>query len=435
MDLFPAKLDGFEIKIFDINDSISQSVTKHDFIFTDGAFLINTGLKAREIKFKAYFFGENYNIHFDFLSSITDTTILHTLIHPKYGQVEGYVETSDPVHDDTQNYVEIDITFIQHGIIQSGQLINLQAIQQAIEAQQIAAINNDLLTTANIFQNSGIGDLLGKTVAFTQKLNGQINGISQKARNFLKEIDDAVEVFDSFLSTISEPANIITNACNFISDVPSRLSTSINSCCYRIINSLSAMQNLPLQFINSTILGVENVSRTLSGDHASFFQTRLATAAAGHVAAQAAILMQLDDSKARIQLNNETTKTFDSYGNRINNKLIEPAMSSNELDSIAYQVRNQIQQIISVNTKGQEYGEDGRDNVQLINMASYIQDYVNTIKLNRNAIKVITVNNIPLHLLCMQIGLPYNAMERILKLNPWIKNPTFTEGDLSVYAK
>lgn len=446
MDTYQAQLDKYILRIQDIEDTIPQAITRHEFLFTNGAYLVNTGLRARTVKFRALFYGggtravtlstdANYGAHYNFINKITDTSILHELIHPKYGVMQGYCETSNPKHDDTQNFVSIDITFIEHGLKETGQLLDIQSIDNQLRQQQIAAMKRENANTTKNFNDSGFGSMLGQTVNANATLNSQLSGLDRATRNFVNEIDDALSVFDTTLSTVSEPANTITNACGFISDVPSRLTTSINSCMYRIVGSLSAMSNLPLQFVNNMILGMNNISRTLSGEHAAFFQTRLATIGAGHIATQAAVLVQADDAKSKISISNEGNKTFDVVGNRINNTTIEDYLSATELDAIAYNVRYQIQQVIEKNTLGTELGEDGRDNQELINMAAYMQEFVNNIKLNRYIIKTMSVNNIPLHLLCLKLGLPYNAMERVLKLNPAIKNPTFSEGDLKVYVK
>jgi prophage DNA circulation protein len=440
--IYKATLDGYDLQVMSITDSIPQAITRHRFIDTDGAFLVNSGLNERTVKFKAFFFGEDkttsatYQNHFDFLTVINNTGDLHDLIHPIYGKMQGYVEASEPYTDDTQQAVVIDITFIEHGIKDSGALLSVMAIDLVLQAQQVSQLNSEIKKTTGQISASGFGAVVGKAVDFTKKLSNQFSNVNRATRNYIAAVDTAVSVFDQFMSTISEPAKTITNAVNFATDLPSRLLTSINSCLYRIIGAQNAVINSPQQIVNGIVTGVNTIHRTLQNLPLAYhFQARLRAVAAGHIAATAGILLQADEQARKTALSAELTPSFDEAGNRIGRSQIAPYMSVNDLESIAYQVRHAIQDILELDTVGLILGESGRDNPDLITMAASIQDFINMVKLQRYKIVNMSVNNIPIHLLCLKIGLPYNAADRILKINPQIKCPNFIEGNIKIYAR
>jgi prophage DNA circulation protein len=59
------------------------------------------------------------------------------------------------------------------------------------------------------------------------------------------------------------------------------------------------------------------------------------------------------------------------------------------------------------------------------------------LELKQTASNVITVrieNTTPLHLICLRYNLPYSAAERLLKLNPGIKDPNRVKGEVLIYV-
>jgi prophage DNA circulation protein len=68
-------------------------------------------------------------------------------------------------------------------------------------------------------------------------------------------------------------------------------------------------------------------------------------------------------------------------------------------------------------------------------MAEQLVEHVSRVKLERQRIRQVTIRQCqPLHLICHNLGLGYEAAERVLAINPQIKNPNFVEGLLNVYA-
>jgi hypothetical protein len=108
-------------------------------------------------------------------------------------------------------------------------------------------------------------------------------------------------------------------------------------------------------------------------------------------------------------------------------------MTANDLEAFLYIIRDSNETLI----KGDEtLGiDEDRDNPYLSLMSNALSTYVNTVKLNRLQQKAMVVNNIPIHMLCMNLGLSYQAAGRILGLNKQITNPTFMNGTVQVYVK
>jgi prophage DNA circulation protein len=179
-------------------------------------------------------------------------------------------------------------------------------------------------------------------------------------------------------------------------------------------------------FINNlTNLANININTTTQ---TAFFQAKFLTVVAGSVAWQAGLLFAADEINRAAAARLEQTQSFDVKGNRVNSVIAPDVMSVNDIESILYTTRQLIQRAILVNREANE------DTTDLANMAAALVTFVNSIKLTRRLIKTITVSNIPMHVLATQLGLDYNAADRVLKLNPQIKCPNFCEGELQVYV-
>jgi prophage DNA circulation protein len=430
METYVAQLDDYILNILDIGTTQAQALVKHEYINTDGAVIENMGAHPQELKFKTYWMGDNapvgnklnssYFNHFTFVDSIADSTVTHTLVHPKYGQITGYVENYVLFYDETQEYATIDISFVQDGI-QNSSIISNETIELALA--QVDLVNSQLNKTADLFTQSGFGQVLGQAVDFSKSLNSQFNSVTAPVSAFLKQTDQALSLFDQFLYNISIPAGSVSSMCNFVTDIPSRVVSSMLATADRIVGSVSNLTDLPINQTTAMLAQVNNINNSLIAGGLSFYSPTWMAIAAGNVAVQTGVIMQADDNNRKAAEALEQVQTFDSAGNRVSTVVIPVILSSPQIDTILYQIRDLIQMVLDMD----------RDNQQLKDMAAELIIFVNDIKLKKMQQVTMTVNNIPLHILCLQLGIPYNAADRIFALNPGILNPSFLEGQVQVY--
>ena len=112
MDRFNANIDGYDLEVASIDDTIEKSLVRHRFPYRDGALLDDLGLKARVVKLRVYFYNEGYERHKDFLNHLKGR-YLFELVHPKYGLMLGGIEAVSTRHDDRKQTAEMDITFVE----------------------------------------------------------------------------------------------------------------------------------------------------------------------------------------------------------------------------------------------------------------------------------------------------------------------------------
>lgn len=438
MELFDAKLDSYELRILDISDTIGQSLVRHEYVNTDGADIQNMGLRAREISFRAFFYGlapvlstegtieAIYPYHVDFINSISDTTTTHILNHPKYGVIEGYVESATIVHDDTQDYVAIDIKFVEDGLLFPGAFVAEESLPALMDKLYLAMANNEITNgVPDELSANGFAELVGKSVDFTQSLSSQFTKVTAPIRNFLRDTDTVLNTLDTFLDTVTEPVNTINASINLVNDIPSRLVGSINSAANRLVGSLSDLSNTPVNFINSMIYNLDALKATVTGDNASFFTSHMTKIWSASIARQAGILYDQDDKAYSTYIAQEKKQIWGKNG-RYRGTISTPYfMSIADIEQLAYNVRVQLQTAVTLD----------RTDMNLKQMGEDINFYIDEIKLEKRRVITVNINQMPLHVLCMTMGLDYHRAERIMDLNPSILNPTFTAGAIQVYGK
>jgi hypothetical protein len=307
-------------------------------------------------------------------------------------------------------------------------LAQINSIKIALFNAQLAKLNSEL---------KGM-NIVGRVIDATQKMAQQFNDITQSTRNFLNEADDFCNDLDTIAANIIAPINSVDSAINFVADVPSRILGSINNVTNRVITSLVNLSNLPVQFTNNLTLGLQNISTSITGPNATFFRSHFASWTAGSILNQATQVLQTDDTNRNTVIAKEATPTFDMNGNRLGSSSITTVLTTQDIDTIMSVIRTYVADAICMGrqvpppiTVPTLQPNDGQ---LLKQMASSVTTYITDIKLKKLSQANMVVNNIPLHVLCMQLGLSYQAAERILAINQSIKNPTFTEGNIKVYT-
>jgi hypothetical protein len=75
-----------------------------------------------------------------------------------------------------------------------------------------------------------------------------------------------------------------------------------------------------------------------------------------------------------------------------------------------------------------------RTNQPLKDLALALVRHVDEIKLRKQQVRTIEVPSMPLHVLCVQLGQPYQQVEQYVKINPAYPCPTFAQGPVDVYT-
>ena len=429
-DLYDATIDGFPLDIETLDDTFEKSIVRHEYPYKNGALLEDLGLKARVLRLRCWFWDsegqQTYDDHIGFLSHL-EKMEESELVHPKYGQIKGSIESVAVHHDDRDRTAQVDISFVQ-GLIADSDDTNHEDVEAAGEE----AYNDGIAEMEQEFADDVTAELgveapgiLAVELDPGLGIVDQLAGVSVAARAFLKEVEAYVDLLDATLATIINPVNSLVAIIAFGTTLPGRVIGSVTRCIERYALLYASLASSPARYLDTLIAAGDDLA-AVSGRRAK----TTTIAAAAHVALAAASLYKADEKLRQLQKRGEGRTPFDVQGNYTppdppDASLPDETMTVGELESSLAAVRTCLQAAIDL----------GRKNTSLKRQALQLQTHVNTIKLEREKmIRVRLDNPMPLHLVCLRYGLPSTAAKRLLTVNS-IVNPNCTSGEVNVYAR
>lgn len=436
MILFPTNTDvgylnGIAIEMQDISDHFEKSIVKYEYPYVDGADLEDMGQKAGTVKTRCFFYDnagqKTYARHVDFLNLLALPTDLE-FIHPKYGILKGKVETVDVRHDDRKRTAEIDFTFIKRGFDKI-QALPANAVDNIVETlygdsadEQAAVIATDM-----------VGSGLNVAAALTdESLLSQIKGVTNSARAYARQIDQALNRLNSLATDITQPLNSIVATINYGANLPGKLLGTVDRCLDRVAATYNGLRNFPARFLSAIDFGLIKIHRDLdsflpadrTGAKAMLLK-QILIASARRVALETAYVYGSDRDARRTQQSQGSVLPFDVNGKYTPRPPLDVApMNVSELETTLAAARNRLQAEIS----------SARSLHTLRDMALELAAAVDQVKHGGERIVVIDVTAVvPLHLLCLRQGIPYSDADRLMCLNTALRNPTFTTGTVQIF--
>jgi len=416
----------FEPGVEFTEDGIDNALVQHEYPYSNGADLEPMGLKARVVSLRVHFIGEQYEQHKVFLEWLEQSNAARKFVHPVYGLLIGDIAKSLCRHDDTLQHAAIDITFVENGATTALPVQKL-AVTDAVNNAAVTGANNRLSWLQNALNNAQ------KTYA------------SAKARisAYQNKIATASARFTATMSAVSNPATSFTSLLNWATSVPATLALSCAQAAERYSVAYKTLKSTPANFIGKLDSSLRALEKSFSG----FGSGDAATTAAGTAVqiilkltcaetlavATADVFSQEQTLRATIKTA-ESVSPVDAAGNFVPQEAdssdleVTALMSADELENTLALARKYLQEAIDCARA------NGLDPQSYKDMALALENHVNTIKLERETIKRVTLDQaMPLHLICLRHGLPYRAAERLMTLNPTMQNPNEAAGTLNIY--
>lgn len=425
-DTYFAWLDNTPLEMETLDDSFEKSIARHEFPFRDGALLEDMGQKAHTVRLRCHFWDDGadhatYDDHILLINHLQSRELFE-LAHPMYGIMKGCVESISVRHDDRQRAAEVDITFVENlrGEIEPAQQADVVSGVEDAFLDAHERLLDGFSAEIRAALGSEAAGILDKALDASQGVMEQFTGVTLAARNYLKKVDTFVATVESTLTEIANPANSLISTINFGTNLPGRVIGSLTHCVERYTVLYDSLTNAPTRFADSFNLAMLDLEETLG-----FGETHVSSAAAAQGGVSMATLYKADEEQRQVLRRREKTASFDATGAYVAPNTAETVMNVRELEQSLATVRTMIQRAVARD----------RQQVGLKNMARQLLEHVNRVKLERE--KIVTVdldNSLPLHLVCLKYGLSYNTAARIHAINS-IKNPSFTSGQVAIYAR
>ena len=420
-DRYIAQIDGFELDVETLEDGFEMSIARYEYPYRNGAELENMGQRARTIRIRCYWLEDRYAEHFDFIEHLKSRELFE-LTHPKYGLVKGFVESVSIRHDDREETAEVDLTFVQDLLSQEG--AEYCPDIEATTDENFAAGQAELMDYFKSQARSALGtearDILDQELYPELGISEQFAGVSPTARTWLNNVETVVDTWDATATDAANPANSLLSTISFGNTLPGRVIGPVARVVERYARLRDGLAGSPERFVDGlkqNLAELRNVSGALTG------ASRIA--GAQRISLEAGTLFKADEQKRDVLRRIENQKTFDISGHRLNVETAEPVMDARVLERSLAAIRTEIQAAIDVD----------RSQSSLKKMAADLLEHVTVIKLERDRIsKILLDNPMPLHLVCLAHGLPYRYAERILAIND-MRHPAFASGEVSIYVR
>lgn len=428
MTLYDAAIDNIPLEIETLDDQFEVAISRHEFPFKDGALLENMGQKARTANIRCYFWDDGshltYNDHIKLVNHLKGKALFE-LTHPMYGLMSGMIERVTVKADDRELTAEVDITFVEN-LRQDISEVQYEDIETATDQAVIDAQDEQMEQFAADTQ-----DELGAEAAAINNLEldaelgilEQFNGISQQARAYLKQIDGAVAAFEGALNDVTQPVNSLIATINYGTKLPGRVIGAVAKMVDRYVTLYKTVTNAPSRFMRNLQSAVTNLLAPFGLSSRMHKHVLVAVSTQGvHAVAQ---YYATDEKQRQIMRRLEKQPAFDATGRYLNPATAEPVYTANELEASTSISRTMLQEAID--------SDGGRNISTLKTMARILVDHVNNIKLEREKIITITLDNpMPLHIVCLRYDLDYHYAERLVAINT-IPQPNFAAGQLQIY--
>lgn len=418
---FAASLGEFALDVETIDDAIEKAIARYEFPFRDGAETDDLGEKARTIKLRCYWLGERYAEHYRFIEFIKGRDLFE-LSHPQYGLLKGRIESLSIRHDDRIETAEVDLAFVQS--LEDQEPGRVYANVQSAGEESFTLSVTEQMNRLELDLRAGMGveaqGILGQALTAGQSILAQFPAVSLAARRVLKPVDAYVTMLENLLPTVTNPASSLLATLDLPVTLVGRIVGALALAVERQARAVDSLRSAPERYLAS----LRDALGTLASDSGTYAaHTRIA--ASRHLALEAGSLYQADESGRQIQRRAEAVRSIDALGNYTPPEPAPTVMSVRELERSLATVRAALQDAV----------DQARDQQALKAMARQLLDHVNQVKLERDRMQTIVLDNpMPLHLVCLRQGVSYRQASRLLAVNN-IPHPNFTAGEVTVYGR
>ncbi|HOX49889.1 MAG TPA: DNA circularization N-terminal domain-containing protein [Fibrobacteria bacterium] len=408
---------GLHIDCVDLTDTWKHSIAKHEYPGQNGADLEWLGASAGEHPFKTVFIGMEALAKYVELLQVLRKGASVQVEHPLHGTFPGMVESVTAKYDHRIDTAEVDFVVVQDTVKKElvfrphlGDLA-ISTAQQAIDQAVIPALRAPVAPAS-------LPSVDFSSPTWADQLNAL--GLGNKISGYVSRLGEAVGRIAALRAAITSPVSAGFAALQFASDVPGQVVRQIAE----FLDLFAGLRTA----VDSPVLGAQRAIADLEALISQYAGTDIADAMLIQGAIQGGIsasqVMAADEDLLRAQVAIENSVSFDSRGNRLG---VSPRIMPSTPIQVARLTLASRQLLLRA-------AQVSRAPDPLLSLALAIHRQYRDRLARFESIREITVDRpTPLHLICLQHGLPYQTAERLCRLNG-MKNPSFTEGKVLIYV-
>lgn len=410
--------NGITLPCEDISDQHKAAIVRHQYAGQSGAELEFLGMDAGETRLRCVFNGREELAHYRSILDVMRAGEAVLVSHPFLGEFSSLLSESSCKWDDRIDCGSVDFTVIESGLNRTFEY-RPRAIQLRVElTSQVLSNTCDDWSSPFHPDSAPEADLSDPTWA--EKINAL--GLGNKVSALVAQVKTGLGRVDALTAAITSPVSAAFNALEFGSTLP-----------WQVAKRIMALLDLMGGRIEGAPDPVESCMRFVADVRSLALQFRggplagmVQVLGAMQVAGTAASIMDADEQRLRAQIALEESETFDARGNWIG-RAIQPGQMPATPDQVG-------KMVVAVRTLISEALPMISDGAAMERMALALQDqYRDRLVEFEQLVEIDVPQPMPLHLICVRHGLPYNTAERLVRLNN-IRNPSFVSGRIRIYA-
>lgn len=419
---FTVTVGDYDLPCQDLSDQWKHAIVRHRVPGRNGARLEWMGADEAEFRVRTVFIGA------DAVSDYTDLlTVLRqgasvTARHPVYGTFQCMVEAVSAKYDQRIDTAEVEFTLIEDSQ-DWGVVYRPNAADIALRTTQ-ASLDDGVcpdLDPGGVCRDIGVvwpehlDDPSWLDKVYALQLGNKVNAYVASVAKQLGKID-------ALRLAIASPLTAAFNAFAFATSLPGQVARRIAMLC-DVMSGSSLDAPDPVLAVQRLVHDLDALGDAFRGTPVEG-AVRVLGAMTG--ARMAASVMAADEERLHAQVALEASTTFDVYGNHVG-RTITPA----SIPATPDQIGRMVVAVRSLLGTARDYTSAP---ASLEEMTLVLQQQYRDRLVRFETLREITVARpTSLHLLCREHGLPYNAAERLVRLNQ-IRNPNFVEGTVRLYV-
>lgn len=408
---------GLAIDCVDLSDNWKHSIARHEYPGQNGADLEWLGASAGEHPFKTVFIGLDALAKYVDLLKVLRKGSSVQVEHPLHGTFPGMVESVSARYDHRIDTAEVDFVVIQDSVRKDivfrphlGDLA-IAAAQEEIDQGVVPALRAPIAPAS-------LPAIDFADPTWADQLNAM--GLGNKISGYVSRLGTVVGKISALRAAITSPVSAGFAALQFASDVPGQVVRQIAE----FLDVFAGLRTA----VDSPVLGAQRAIADLEALIAEYAGTDVADAMLILGSLQGGIsasnVMAADEDILRTQVAIENSKSFDARGNRLGATVRVMPATPVQVARLTMASRQLLARAAAVSRAPQP----------LLTLALALHRQYRDRLARFETIREITVDRpTPLHLLCLQHGLPYQTAERLCRLNG-MKNPSFTQGKVLIYV-
>lgn len=411
-------LGPWDLKLTNISDEISHAMAETTYPYKNGADIEDMGVDPEVFRFSCIITNEDYKNNYSelrkwFLSYFPEPIELY---HPDHDTIlYGYPKNVSIASDKRRNYAEFQFDFEIADIQEEAQEV---ADPKYVTYEEAKEANAEVQTAiAYEMQKAGVPDLEGSDWSLVDVWGS----LGDTARVFADGVSSAMAKIQGVIDTVKAPIDAINTTIDYMGTLSGKLTESLQGCC----DSFTGLARRVTKSKSSMVVLSTNMSDMLATLAGSPVYAAYATLAAATLANEAANHISDDEKRMAESIASESVVSDNAEGHEIaETKPVYIVTPADMEDSVAT-VREFINSVLPVAICPD----------RLKKQAAALSNAILRIKMEyMTTKKVLLHHETPLHKVCLDNGLNYKAAERLCALND-VKNPTFMNGEVMVYAK